>query len=39
MSQQQAEQMLQAIQGEEDKTRDKLDKQKAVAVGRSGKNW
>lgn len=39
ISQQQAEQMLQAIQGEEDKTRDKLDKQKAVAVGRSGKNW
>ena len=39
MSPQQADQMLQAIQGEEDKTRDKLDKQKAVAVGRSGKNW
>ena len=39
MSQQQADQLLQAIQGEEDKTRDKMDKQKAVAVGRSGKNW
>ena len=39
MSQQEAEQLLQAIQGEEDKTRDKMDRQRGVAVGRSGKNW
>ncbi len=39
MSQQEAEQLLQAVQGEEDKTRDKMDRQRGVAVGRSGKNW
>lgn len=39
MSQQEAEQILNAIQGQEDKTREKMDAQKAVTVGRSGKNW
>lgn len=39
MTPQQADQLLQAVQGEEDKTRDKMDKQKVVGVGRSGKNW
>lgn len=39
ISPEEAQQLLQAIQGEEDKTRDKLDKQRAVTVGRSGKNW
>ncbi len=39
ISQQEAEQILNAIQGQEDKTREKVDAQKAVAVGRSGKNW
>lgn len=39
ISQQEAEQMLQAVQQQEDKTRDKVNEKKGVAVGRSGKNW
>lgn len=39
ISKQEADQLLQAIQGEEDKTRDKVEKARAVSVGRSGKNW
>lgn len=34
-----AEQMLDAVQMEEDKTREKIDGQKVETVGRSGKNW
>jgi tetratricopeptide (TPR) repeat protein len=34
-----AEQMLEAIQGEEDKTREKVNAREVPAVGRSGKNW
>lgn len=36
---QDAEQMLNAVQMEEDKTREKMDAQKVETVGRSGKNW
>ena len=41
MSRDEAERMLQAVQNEEDKTRDKVDKKKAAAaaVAKSGKNW
>ncbi len=39
MSQEEADQMLQAMQNEEDKTREKVNAQKAKAVGRSSKNW
>lgn len=39
MSREEADQMLQAMQNEEDKTREKVNAQKAKAVGRSGKNW
>ena len=34
-----AEQMLEAIQGEEDKTREKVNAKEIPSVGRSGKNW
>ncbi|MDR0907145.1 MAG: tetratricopeptide repeat protein [Rikenellaceae bacterium] len=34
-----AEQMLEAIQGEEDKTREKLNAKEVQGVARSGKNW
>lgn len=34
-----SEQMLDAVQAAEDKTREKVDAEKAVVVGRSGKNW
>ena len=34
-----SEQMLDAVQAAEDKTREKVDGEKAVVVGRSGKNW
>jgi len=34
-----SEQMLDAVQAAEDKTRDKVDAERAVVVGRSGKNW
>lgn len=39
MSPQQAEQMLDAMQGAEDNTKKKVDAQKVRGVGRSGKNW
>lgn len=41
MSRDEAERMLQAMQNEEDKTRDKVDRKKAAAVAgaKSGKNW
>ena len=39
MSREEADQMLQAMQNEEDKTREKVNAQKAKAVGRSSKNW
>ena len=39
ISPQEAEQMLGAVQQQEDKTRDKMNEKKGVAVGRSGKNW
>lgn len=31
--------MLQAVQQQEDNTRDKVNEKRGVAVGRSGKNW
>lgn len=34
-----AEQMLEAMQDEEDKTREKMNAKEVPAVGRSGKNW
>lgn len=34
-----SEQMLNAVQAAEDKTRDKVDAERVVGVGRSGKNW
>ena len=34
-----AERMLDAVQGSEDKTKKKVDEKKAVTVGHSGKNW
>lgn len=34
-----SEQMLDAVQAAEDKTRDKVDAERAVGVARSGKNW
>ena len=34
-----SEQMLDAVQAAEDKTREKVDGEKVMAVGRSGKNW
>ena len=34
-----AERMLDAVQGEEDKTREKVNAKKGAVVGRSGKNW
>ncbi|MBO7198264.1 MAG: tetratricopeptide repeat protein [Tidjanibacter sp.] len=34
-----SEQLLDAVQAAEDKTREKVDGEKAVVVGRSGKNW
>ena len=34
-----AERMLDAVQGSEDKTKKKVDEKKAVTVGNSGKNW
>ena len=34
-----SEQMLNAVQAAEDKTREKVDAEKVVGVGRSGKNW
>lgn len=34
-----AEQMLQAIQAQEDKTQEKLEEQKQITVAPSGKNW
>lgn len=34
-----SEQMLDAVQAAEDKTKDKVDKQAVVGVARSGKNW
>lgn len=36
---QESEQMLDAVQAAEDRTREKVDAQKAVGVARSGKNW
>ena len=39
ISPQEAEQMLQAVQQQEDNTRDKVNEKRGVAVGRSGKNW
>ncbi len=39
ISPQEAERMLDAMQGAEDNTKQKVDAQKAKAVGRSGKNW
>ena len=38
-SEAEAERMLEAMQNEEDKTRDKVNKRKAATVGKSGKNW
>lgn len=34
-----SQQMLDAVQAAEDKTREKVDAERAVVVGRSGKNW
>jgi hypothetical protein len=34
-----AEQMLEAIQGEEDKTREKMNAKEVQGMARSGKNW
>ncbi|MBQ5595537.1 MAG: hypothetical protein IIU75_00530, partial [Rikenellaceae bacterium] len=39
LSQNDAERMLDAIQGEEDKTRDKVNAKVGQGVVRSGKNW
>ena len=39
MSREEAERMLDALQGSEDNTKKKVDGRKARAVGRSGKNW
>lgn len=39
ISPQEAEQILEAIQDEEDKTREKVNAKEVQAVGRSGKNW
>ena len=39
ISKQDAEQMLNAVQMEEDKTREKQDAKKVKTVGKSGKNW
>lgn len=39
ISRENAESILNAMQQQEDKTRDKVNTQKAVTVGRSGKNW
>ena len=39
ISKQDAEQMLSAVQMEEDKTREKQDAKKVKTVGKSGKNW
>lgn len=39
ISRENAESMLNAIQQQEDNTREKVNSQKAVSVGRSGKNW
>lgn len=39
MDKQEADQMLEAVQMSEDKTREKVNEQKAKTVGRSGKNW
>ena len=33
------EHLLDAVQGSEDKTKEKVDAKKAKVVGRSGKNW
>ena len=38
MSREEAERLLDAVQGSEDKTKEKVDAKKAK-VGRSGKNW
>lgn len=39
ISREDAEAMLNAIQNQEDQTREKMNEQKGVAVGASGKNW
>ncbi len=39
ISRSEAERLLQAMQQQEDKTREKVDARKAAAVGRSEKNW
>lgn len=39
MSKEEADRMLEAMQGNEDNTKKRLDEQKVKAVGRSGKNW
>lgn len=39
MSREEAERMLDAVQGSEDNTKKKVDAQKVRAVGASGKNW
>ena len=39
MSREEAERLLDAVQGSEDKTKEKVDAKKAKVVGRSGKNW
>ena len=39
ISREDADNILDAMQQQEDKTREKVNAQKAVTVGRSGKNW
>ncbi len=39
MSREEAEQLLNAMQNSEDRTREKVDEQAATAAARSGKNW
>ena len=39
MSREEAEQLLNAMQNSEDRTREKVDEQAAAAAARSGKNW
>lgn len=39
MNKQESDQMLEAVQQNEDKTREKMNEKKVKTVGRSGKNW
>lgn len=39
MSREDAENILDAMQQQEDRTREKVNAQRAVGVARSGKNW